>query len=392
MEKWVADTGAGTSEPIPRRSPIDYATGERSGRPHAKLSLFFGPNYRQTLRGVAGDANLQRAALWPRLVGVVWPAADEAVYDTLAGVLTTPGALEARIASVVLATKAAPDAVDVPRVAALVQQLAGGYAAGGEITADVCRELMGKPIAVEELLQRVILGLDMMADEVQWSPGLFDKLLEVGAIESFLPMVIKKAGHEHGYTFELRVAARELFGDGATEVDPARLWLQLVVGGKAGPDLGVVVAEEGIQRVRLIQAKSYRDLGALLRASDSGEIWRQLSSDLRRLQETGFRVTNGTAELEISQTISFKIDWYRLRRDSFQMVPFSPEELHLARESSDAVKDEFRRRYVDDSVKKLQELLDASPYRHPNGQPFKLEVEIVDQTFPDVVDETVPGG
>jgi hypothetical protein len=396
LHEWSLTVQGGPTTPVPRRTPLDYATGKRGGRPHAKLTLLLGAGYRARLRGPAGSrmARLQAAARWPRLVASVWPAAGADAVTQLGDVLRNRDRLRAVVVAVAAKTRVAPELLDVEKTTDLIQRLAANHA-GGDINAltdEGVAALMGKPLTPEAFVHRAMLGLDMMHDEVQWSPALFELMLDLPGIELFLPSVIKKAGYEHGYTFEIFLVARELF----LREDPRKLWMQIVVGGKAGPDLGRLIDEDGVTRVRLIQAKSYEDLGTLLRASKSGEIWSQLSSDLRRLTKDGFRVadpTDPTNWLEISRTIEFKIDWFHLRKTSFEIPNVKPEDLHALGQSSNAVKEAFYNANVRDEVAALQKLLDSPEFRfeigldqelgvHSGVPGFKLEVEIVDQIFP----------
>jgi hypothetical protein len=384
---------------VPRRLPFDYVTGERAGRSHALLNLLFGEGYRNALREAAGirTPRLQPAALWPRLVACLWPPPDALAVPRLRQLLQVrtidpdvpPGALRAAVESVIERTSVVVNPERVNRATGMIYALAKRYAPDGDIaqlTDEALLELMGKPMSVDEFIHRLVIGFDIMADEADLiGPELLDKLLRVQGVESFLEMVLQKSGYEHGYTFEVFLVLRELFD----ELDPSRIWMQIVVGGKQGPDIGRIIVDELGRRVRLIQAKSYRDINALLRPSETGEIWRQMRSDLLRLKADGFMVTgpDGT-RLPIDRTIEFAIDWWHLRKTSFRMDGIDPADLHSLRESTDEVSEAFKTKYVNDKVAELQAYLDSPEFRAElglaEGEPgFVLDVKIVDRILPE---------
>jgi hypothetical protein len=406
LHEWSTRVADGPTTAVPRRTPMDYASGKRSGRPHAKLTLLLGRGYAARLRGTLGSraAREQLAAMWPRLVASVWPAADADAVPKLRAVLQDPVALREMITDIANKTRAAPERLDVEGTAQRIERLAATYAGGdiGALTDDGVEALMGsKPLSPEAFIHRAMIGLDIMADEADLLGGdLFELMLRVDGIESFLATVIHNSGWEHGYVFEVYLVVRELF----QVADPTKLWMQIVVGGKMGPDLGRLVmedalgrivaeGEQGALRVRLIQAKSYQDLDSVLRPSDTGKIWAQLKSDLLRLKEDGFLVTGPTGQLEISRTIEFKVDWFHLRKTSIEIPGIDAAQLHGMRESTQEVKDAFRIKYVDNKVARLNAMLDSPEFRfelgldqtlgvHSGVPGFKLEVEIVDRIFP----------
>lgn len=403
LEAWAEDMHAWSGRPadaiVSRRLPFDYVTGIRSGRPHELLTLLFGAGYRRALKEAAGIrvAKLQPAALWPRLVACVWPPPDALAVPRLRQLLQLPSsdpdlppaALRSAVDSVLQRTSLDLPAGRAQQVTEMIYTLVKRYAPDGDITQltdEALLELMGKPMSVDEFIHRLVIGFAIMSDEADlMGPALFEELFRVKGVESFLEMVLQKSGYEHGYTFEVFLVVRELFGG----LDPSRIWMQIVVGGKQGPDIGRIIGEGAARKVRLIQAKSYRDLNALLRPSETGEIWRQMRSDLLRLAADGFLVTgpDGT-RLPIDRTIEFAIDWWHLRKTSFRIDGIDSADLHSVRESTEQVSDAFRAKYVNDKVAELQAYLDSPELRAElglaEGDPgFVLDVKIVDRILPD---------
>jgi hypothetical protein len=391
---------------VPRRLPLDYATGVRSGRSHLLLSLLFSDNYRNLVRDMAGlrGRRFQAAALWPRLVSAAYPPAGPNAVPNLRRLLQLappvhapdmpPSVLRAEVARVAADTKVNFDPQFVDAATLLIRRLAARYAPGGDIaqlTDKGLMQLMGNTaLTSDEFIHRSLVAFEIMADEAGLiGPELLTKLLDVDGIETFLSMALKKSGHEHGYAFEVFLVLRKLYD----EVSPADIWMQLVVAGRQGPDIGRVMLNAVGQRVvRLTQAKSFQDIGAIMRPTASGEIFSQIRSDLLRLAKDGFMVTgpDGTV-LAIDETIEFAVDWFHLRRTAFRIDGIKPGELHGLHEASDAVRDAFFERYVRENTEKIQAMLDSPEFRdelaklaHPRPVPsFKLEVSVVDRIFPD---------
>ncbi len=397
LEQWAEDmharaTPSATTQ-VPRRLPFDYVAGNRSGRSHELLNVLFGEGYRRRLLEAAGLRNprLQQAALWPRLVACVWPVADAQAVARLRGLLAgSRTGLRSAVADLIDRTSVQFSAQRAELVTDQITALVTRYAPNGDLsqlTDDALLTLMGKPMSVDEFIHRLVIGFDILADEADLiGPELLEQLLEVKGIESFLEMVLQKSGHEHGYVFEVFLVVRELARVG----DPDRIWMQIVVGGKQGPDIGRILDDAAGVRVQLIQAKSYRDVNALMRPSDTGEIWRQMRSDLIRLAKDNFMVTgpDGT-RLPIDRRIEFAVDWWHLRTTSFRMEGIDPAELHALGEPPAAVSLAFYDRYIHDKLVKLQEELDSPAFRAEIGLAdtdpgFSIDVDIVDRIIPDL--------
>ena len=264
---------------VSRRLPFDYFTGNRTGRSHTLLTLLFGEKYGRRLKEMAGIASPRRqlAAKWPRLVSCVWPPPDADAVKRLRELLQldpSDTALGDKVAELLQDHRVVVGfgPADAPKATAMIRKLAARYAPNGDLlqlTVEALLELTGKPMTYEEFIHRSLIALDIMADEADQdrAPELFEQVLEVQGIESFLAMVLQKSGFEHGYVFEVFLVLRRLFENG----DPAKIWMQIVVDGKQGPDIGYILGEGLARTVRLIQAKSYRDINALMRPTATGE-------------------------------------------------------------------------------------------------------------------------
>jgi hypothetical protein len=401
LQKWAEDmheAAIGHTPPltgVPRRLPADYAAGVRTGRPHELLKVLLGEDYRTAAREALGlrSSRLQLAALWPRLVACVWPPADAQAVPRLRELLGKDHTIvRSAVDGVLLRTSVELTPQRVTEVTNQILALVARYAPDGDLsklTDEALLELMGKPMSVEEFIHRAAIGFSMMADETELiGSELFEHLLKVQGIESFLEMVLKKSGYEHGYTFEVFLVLRELASHAVP--DPSKIWMQLVVGGKQGPDIGRILGEGADRRVQLIQAKSYRDIKAVMRPTDTGEIFKQMRSDLLRLAKDNFMVTgpDGT-KLPIDRQLLFAVDWWHLRTTSFRMEGIDPKELHAMHVPPAAASLDFYDRYIHKKLVDLQEELNSPKFRKELGLPdddpgFTIDVDIVDRILPAV--------
>jgi hypothetical protein len=217
----------------------------------------------------------------------------------------------------------------------------------------------------------------MMADEADLlDADLFHRMLDVPAIESFFEGVVRRSGHEHGYTFEVFLVARELH----IGLDPKDLWMQVTLGEKMGPDFARLIGEGAARRARLMQAKSYQDIGVLLRPTETGEILRQVQSDLRRFKEQGGFAIDG---IPLDRIVDFKIDWWRLRTKSIHVEGFTEQQLRsldpsVARPARNAFYDQ----HVAAKVEAINAALADASFMAELGidpPPFSIAVELVDQ-------------
>lgn len=371
-------------------SPLEYARGPRQGLPNLRLQLYLGEHYRAYLRGATHDPRIPspQRSRWQSLTRVWPPAGPDAVGDLLT-MLNNPAALRATVREVAAQTRVALDRFDADRAASLLEALVERYKQNGVLDADGAGRLMGrKPLSQHEFVYRVVAGLDMMEDEADAIFAPLDDLLEVAGIESFLEQVIHKSGYEHGYRFEVFLAARALFEG----YPPSDLWMQVFVNGKMGPDMVRIIERAGQRMARIIQAKSYQSLDDLLGEGGVGEIKRQLLSDLKRVAGDGFHVTgpDGVTRLPVDALIEFKLDWLRLRLSAFTIEGIDPAALRSLDPNARA---EFHRLYVAPRVDAINTWLKSNELRAELGlKPgdvmpnFALRVDLVDQ----LLDEDAP--
>ncbi len=395
MDRWIDDlvewaTVNKIDDAVPG-SPLDYARGQRTGGPHLRLQLYLGEHYRDFLRGRTPDpriAPLQRNR-WPRLVKRIWPSPGSNAINDLLQTLTSRQQLVQGVQDVAAKTRVALDRFDAEKTADLIEAIVERYKQNGVLDASGVRKLIGrKVISQEEFIDRVLAGIDMMADEATAlkAPDLYEEVFDIPGIESFIEQVVRKSGYEHGYVFEVFLAMRELM----QSVSPENLWMQVYVNGKMGPDIVRVMLENGkAVAARIIQAKSYRNLNELLGAGGVGEIKRQLLSDLYRIVGDGFQVTGpGGVRLPVDELIEFKIDWLRLRITEFIIDGIDPEDL---RSFDPTVAAKARQAFFDQIVKpRIDEInawMKTEAFKIELGldpedwiPDFTLVVELVDPT------------
>lgn len=393
-------------DPIPG-TPSAWAKGlsSTSGPAGARLVLYLGPGYSRKLGRPGGVRRLpgrQTAANWPRLVASVWPPVAPGVdaVAQLHAVLTSPQALANTVRSV-LGRRVIDPALRADREAqaiGLLEELVQRYAPDGALTVEAAADIMGRRDMVPEaVIDRALIGLDMIADTAEtFGEALFPQLLQVQGIGSFLERVIRGGGYEHGYVFEVFVVARELFQ--GTNV--GQLWMQVWVNGKMGPDIVRVITHEAGGAVhleaRLVQAKSFRDLNQLISAT--GEVRGQLTSDLRRLAEAGFKITGPNGEVvPIAEVIEFKIDWSRLDKsfpDIEQVLKKAgldlPDLRSMDPTRSARARQVFYDNYMATQVNELNAWLKSAEFRQAIGvadddwlPDFGVQVDLVDQVVLD---------
>lgn len=387
-----ARASAPLADPVERRTPFDFMVTRRTGTPpDVLLRSALGDDYRKVAREVAFGrrrAN-QPAALWPRLVASVWRQGEQRDLDRLARIisanpLTDPAdanELIDLVLSVAEMTQVLPGRVDAEWTAEKIRTLMSRYAGENvdDLTADGVQELMGaKTLSSQAFIDRILISLSMMADQADLlGPDVFHKMLEVPAIESFFEGVVRRSGHEHGYAFEVFLVARELFLD----LDPKDLWMQVTLGEKMGPDFARMIGTGAARRARLMQAKSYQDISALLRPTDTGEILRQVQSDLRRFKEQGFAIDG----IPIDRVVDFKIDWWRIRTKSLSVEGFTEAQLRSLDPAVAApARAAFEAQYVTEKVDEINALLADAGFMDELGidpPPFSVAVELVDQVL-----------
>ena len=403
MEQWSEDLLAwavkhDVDEAMPG-SPLEYAKRQRSGSPDAKLQLFLGPAYRGRLPGVVRNAAgaPQDGSRWSTLAGRLWPPGDAAAVTRARSVLDidmdTPSsltALRSTIDLVLLKTRAEFTQADVDEALRIIDLLVKRYRnADGTLDEAAVRRLMGrKDLTVEDLVDRVVTGIGMMKDEADLlGPDLINDLLRVPGIESFIESVVHKSGYEHGYRFEVFLAVRDLF----VGHDRADLWMQVFVDGKMGPDIVKVLRDGNTVTGRIVQAKSYKNLNALLSSGDSGEIRRQILSDLQRIKGDNFRITGPGGEvIDVDPQIDFKIDFFRVRLKSFKIEGVDPADLRAAPNTAAAqrAREAFYDQHMRAKVDEINEWLASPELRAELGlgpddvmPNFTLNVELADQVI-----------
>ncbi len=381
-------------------SPLDYAKRQRTGSPDAKLQLLFGSGYRGRLPGVTrptpGTSSV--GSRWSSLAGRVWPpgdAASVAVIRTLLNIDFDDAAkvalVRSKIEFMLIKTRGDFSNHDIDETVDIVRRLVERYRnADGVLDEDGLRRLMGsRDLTTEDFFDRVVTGINIMRDECDLiAPNLIDDLLTVPGIESFIETVVRRSGYEHGYRFEVFVAFREIF-EGA---DPASLWMQVMINGKMGPDIvRVITRQDGTVVGRIMQAKSYRSLTALLSPADSGEIRRQILSDIKRISGDGFRVTGPDGvPIPVDPRIDFKIDWWRLRMESFDIPGVDPNDLKsMSTSRAAAARQAFYDQHVRAKVDELNDWMASPQFRSELGlgpydpmPVFNLNVELTDQIVP----------
>lgn len=381
-------------------SPLDYAKRQRSGSPDAKLQLFLGSGYRNRLPGVATSTPGPSAvgSRWSSLAGRVWPAGDAASFESIRTLINIDfddaakvGLVRSKIELMLIRTRGDFSNHDIDETVDIIRRLVERYRnADGVLDQDGLRRMMGsKDLTTEDFLDRVVTGINIMRDECDLiAPNLIDDLLTVPGIESFIETVVRRSGHEHGYRFEVFVAFREIF-EGA---DPADLWMQVMIDGKMGPDIvRVITRDNGTVVGRIMQAKSYRSLTALLSSADSGEIRRQILSDIKRISGDGFRVKGPDGiSIPVDPQIDFKIDWWRLRMESFDVPGVDPNDLKSMNTSrATAARQAFYDQHVRAKVDELNDWMASPEFRSELGlgpydpmPVFNLNVELTDQIVP----------
>lgn len=407
VDKWSEDLMAwavkNDIDDVMPGSPLDYAKRQRSGSPDAKLQLFLGAGYRGRLPGVTvpTPGTPCVGARWSSLAARVWPAGDAASFAAIRNLIdikpTDPNyaaaveRLRNKIEFVLIKTRGDSSNHDITETVDIIQRLVKRYRNADDVLDEPgLRKLMGrKDLTTEDFLDRVVTGINIMRDECDLiAPNLIDELLTVPGIESFIETVVRRSGHEHGYRFEVFVAFREIF-EGA---DPANLWMQVMIDGKMGPDIvRVFTRQDGTTVGRIVQAKSYRSLTALLSPAESGKIREQILSDIRRIQGDGFRVTgpNGN-KIPVDPQIDFKIDWWRLRMESFDIPGIDPNDLKsLDTAKATAAREAFYNRHVKAKVEELNDWMASPEFRAEMGlgpydpmPTFNLRVELTDQIVP----------
>lgn|GEM_PF-5641814 len=402
VEKWNEDVldwavGNGINAPVPG-TPLEYARRQRTGKPHVKLEMALGANYGQRLPGrtVRQSGGSQNSSRWPLLANRLWPPGDAAavtrartILDTVPGNTNSAIALRSTIDLVMLKTRANFTQADVDDALRIIEQLVARYRnADGALDEAAVRRLMGnKDLTAEDFVDRVVTGINMMKDEADLlGPDLINDLLRVPGIESFIESVVHKSGYEHGYRFEVFLAVRDLF----VGVNRSDLWMQVFVNGKMGPDIVKVLRDVTPPRGRIIQAKSYKSLNALLSPSDSGEIKRQILSDLRRIKDDGFRLTGPDGSMiDVDTQIDFKLDFFRLRLTSFEIPGVSMADLRSANPTVAAqARDAFYNAHMRSKVDEINAWLASPEIRvdlglGPNDPlpNFTLNVELADQVI-----------
>ncbi len=335
IDQWIEDLvnwadGNKIDEAVPG-SPLEYVRGQRAGAPHERLQLYLGEYYRDFVRGRTPDPRIKplQRNRWPRLVERIWPLPGPNAVNDLIGTLTDHQSLVSVVQNVANSTRVALDRFNAEKTAQIIETIVERYKINGVLDAEALAGLIGrKTISQEEFIDRVLMGIDMIADEaaVQNVPDMLDDVLNIPGIESFIEQVVRKSGYENGYVFEVFLAIRELL-QGTL---PENLWGQVYLNGQMGPDFIRVILEDGqAVAARIVQAKSYRSLRELLGSGNIGEIQRQLLSDLQRLTKDGFQITgpNGL-KLPIDEIVEFKIDWLHLRKSELAIAGIDPEKLH----------------------------------------------------------------
>jgi hypothetical protein len=136
---------------------------------------------------------------------------------------------------------------------------------------------------------------------------LFAKFLEVPGAEGFFQTILSRAPHEHGYVFEQVLNFNLIDALLRKGLNPGeRLIIQAKIGGQSAQDALLIVIEAGERIAQTYQAKSFRSLAELARASRgsadladsvalgeaSGEIIQQAWKDLRRVLGSGGRAVD----------------------------------------------------------------------------------------------------
>lgn len=383
-------------------SPLEYASRQRSGSPDAKLQLYLGGGYLQRLPGKATKAppSLQDGSRWPWLAGRLWPPGDAASMRVVRSMLDpadpqSVARLRSKIDLVMQKTRAEFTQAEVDDAVRVIQNLTKRYLENGELTEAAVRRLAGnKDLTSEDFVDRVLSGISMMRDEADLlGPNLFDDLLDIPGIESFIESVVHRSGFEHGYRFEVFLAVRDLF-QGVSKND---LWMQVFVNGKMGPDIVKVIRDDGPLRGRIVQAKSYKSLSALLGAGETGEIRRQLLSDLKRIKDDGFQITGPDGvKIPVDERIDFKLDFFRVRLTSFEIDGIDPSDLRAAPNTAAAqrAREAFYNQHMKPRIDEINDWMRSPEFRTELGlgpndplPNFTLDVELADQV---ILPELIP--